>query len=237
MGLITNCKFSISNFKLPFAMRCIVTAGPTYEPLDQMRRLTNASTGRLGIELANFLVGAGHEVTLFLGEMATWAGERRATTVRQFSTTQSLLTELQKLAGASIDAVFHAAAVSDFTFGKIYSRAADGKMIEVSAGKLSTREGGLLAELKPTPKIIAHLRDWFPKAVLVGWKYEVDGKRDDVIAKARAQIDECHTNACVANGPAYGLGFGLVAGESEEVKHLRSSQALFEALAELLPAT
>ena len=36
-------------------MRCIVTAGPTYEPLDEVRRLTNFSTGRLGIELANFL--------------------------------------------------------------------------------------------------------------------------------------------------------------------------------------
>jgi len=36
-------------------MNCIVTAGPTYEPLDDVRRLTNFSTGRLGTELANFL--------------------------------------------------------------------------------------------------------------------------------------------------------------------------------------
>ena len=36
-------------------MNCIVTAGPTFEPLDDVRRLTNFSTGRLGTELANFL--------------------------------------------------------------------------------------------------------------------------------------------------------------------------------------
>ena len=45
-------------------MNCIVTAGPTFEPLDQVRRLTNMSTGRLGTELANFLTAQGHTVGL-----------------------------------------------------------------------------------------------------------------------------------------------------------------------------
>ncbi|HYG35630.1 MAG TPA: phosphopantothenoylcysteine decarboxylase, partial [Clostridia bacterium] len=45
-------------------MRCIVTAGPTYESLDNVRRLTNFSTGRLGSELVNFLTERGHEVIL-----------------------------------------------------------------------------------------------------------------------------------------------------------------------------
>ena len=45
-------------------MNCIVTAGPTYEPLDEVRRLTNSSTGRLGSELANYLTARGHRVTL-----------------------------------------------------------------------------------------------------------------------------------------------------------------------------
>ena len=59
-------------------MNCIVTAGPTFEPLDDVRRLTNFSTGRLGTELANFLAAHGHQVTLLIGESATYAGERRA---------------------------------------------------------------------------------------------------------------------------------------------------------------
>jgi len=41
-------------------MRCIVTAGPTYEPLDKVRRLTNFSSGRLGSELGDFLTDRGH---------------------------------------------------------------------------------------------------------------------------------------------------------------------------------
>ena len=47
-------------------MNCIVTAGPTYEPLDDVRRLTNFSTGRLGTELANFLAARGHTVILLV---------------------------------------------------------------------------------------------------------------------------------------------------------------------------
>ena len=52
-------------------MNCIVTAGPTFEPLDEVRRLTNFSTGRLGMELANFLAARGHKVVLLIGETAT----------------------------------------------------------------------------------------------------------------------------------------------------------------------
>ena len=98
-------------------MHCIVTAGPTYEPLDNVRRLTNFSTGSLGARLAAFLTDAGHEVTLFIGEMATYRGERRAKTIRPFTTTQDLRDLLKAAAQTQTTAVFHAAAVSDFSFG------------------------------------------------------------------------------------------------------------------------
>src|ERR1039458_3880990 len=71
-------------------MHCIVTAGPTYEPLDEVRRLTNFSTGRLGSELVNFLAARGHEVTLLIGEQATWRGERHARRVETFTTTSTV---------------------------------------------------------------------------------------------------------------------------------------------------
>ena len=102
-------------------------------------------------------------------------------------------------------------------------------MIEAKAGKVSTRSGTLLAELVPTAKLIASLRAWYPAACLVGWKYEVDGGRADVLAKAERQLAECRTTACVANGKAYGLGFGLVraAGQCE---HFRDAQELYGAL-------
>ncbi|HWI56618.1 MAG TPA: phosphopantothenoylcysteine decarboxylase, partial [Bacillota bacterium] len=120
-------------------------------------------------------------------------------------------------------------AVSDFTFGKVWVRCAQGDLTEIRSGKLSTRQGTLLAELVPTPKIIAELRQWYPQARLVGWKYEVDGDRPGVIRLAQRQLAECHTDACVANGPAYGPGFGLVK-NTGECTHLAGLTALFERL-------
>ena len=216
-------------------MQCIVTAGPTYEPLDEVRRLTNFSTGRLGSELVNYLVARGHEVTLLIGQGATYRGERHAQRTETFTTTTNLRDRLQVLATPAVAAVFHAAAVSDFGFGKIWRRSPQGELTELNGGKLSTREGTLLAELAPTPKIIASLRPWFPAAKLVGWKYEVEGGRAGVVRLAEHQVAECHTDACVANGPGYGAGFGLVKAAGG-FTHLPDIAALFAALEEFIRA-
>ena len=210
-------------------MNCIVTAGPTFEPLDAVRRLTNFSTGRLGTELANFLTARGHQVTLLIGESATWPGERRAKSVIVFSTTADLHAKLKSFRGKKVHAIFHAAAVSDFTFGKMFTRAANGKLKSFQPSKkISTRGGNLFVELAPTPKIIAELRGWFPRTKIVGWKFEADGKRTNAIGAAQRQIVDCDTDACVANGPAYGQGFSLVSAGGQ--KHFADAKKLFQAL-------
>lgn len=214
-------------------MICLVTAGPTFEPLDRARRITNFSTGQLGTELANYLAAHGHEVTLLIGRQATHPGERRAQHVEAFTTTADLSARLEARSGKSVGAVFHAAAVSDFSFGKVWSRGPKGELIEIKSGKYSTRDGTLLAELVPTKKIIASLREWFPHAWLAGWKYEVEGARPDAIRAAEKQIAESHLDACVANGPAYGDGFGLL-GRNSACEHLDNRTALFESLERLL---
>lgn len=212
-------------------MRCLVTAGPTWEPLDKVRRLTNFSTGRLGGTLANHLAQAGHDVTLFLSETATWQAPLAAVRVAPFSTTATLATRLQHAATAEPVAIFHAAAVSDFTGGTAWERGEDGSLRPLSAGKLSTRSGPLLVELKPTPKILPQLRGWFPDGRIVGWKYEVDAGRDGAITAGLRQLAEAATDACVVNGPAYGNGFGwLQAGLHS--RHIPDAAALFAQLTE-----
>lgn len=213
-------------------MNCIVTAGPTCEPLDEVRRLTNFSTGQLGTELAVFLAERGHPVTLLRGEGATFRSAHPGKTQR-FASTADLRAKFQALRGSEIGAVFHAAAVSDFGFGKVWSRSEKGELTEIKSGKFSTRAGTLLVELVPTPKVIAELREWFPTAKLVGWKYEVEGARDDVIRLATRQIADCKTDRAVANGPAYGPGFGLVAADGTH-QHLAGKPDLFDALEKLL---
>lgn len=215
-------------------MNCIVTAGPTFEPLDDVRRLTNFSTGQLGTELANFLVARGHQVTLLLGAQSTHGGERHAQRLEVFTTTDSLRGKLQALSAKKMNAVFHAAAVSDFRFGRIQLQSPHGKLKEIQSKKIPTNAGTLLAELVPTGKIIAELRAWFPSARLVGWKFEAEGRRPDAIRAAEKQLAQYLADACVANGPAYGEGFGLVTRRGHV--HLADPPKLFDALEKLTQA-
>jgi len=213
-------------------MRCIVTAGPTVEPLDSVRRLTNHSTGTLGTDLANHLAGCGHDVLLLRSRTATATPALHAVTTEAFATAGDLLERFQAHATGEPVAIFHAAAVGDFQVGTVFRREADGGLVPVHSGKHSTRDGVLLAELRPTPKILAQLRDLYPKAWITGWKYEVDGTRDEVLQRARAQLHSCHSDAVVANGPAYGPGYCWMTNHSQS--HLGNSRELYHILSEKL---
>jgi phosphopantothenoylcysteine decarboxylase/phosphopantothenate--cysteine ligase len=129
-------------------------------------------------------------------------------------------------------AIFHAAAVGDFGIGAVYRREPDGTLLRLQSGKYSTRDGLLLTELQPTPKILPQLRDLYPRAWITGWKYEVDGTRDEVLHRARAQLESCRSDAVVANGPAYGSGFCWLTVDGEQ--HLDDSTALNHWLADHL---
>lgn len=199
-------------------MHCLVTAGATVEPIDAVRRLTNASTGKLGCGLADALARAGHRVTLLLSESAQHIPRSKKIRIIRFTTTADLMEQMQSAAALKVKAIFHAAAVSDF------------RVKRPRKGKVSSAKT-LSLELTPTPKIIVQLRKWHPDALLVGWKFEVDGNRNTTLKAARAQLATCQTNACVANGPAYGGGFGIV---WEEVTHCADSRNLYRELLAML---
>ena len=173
-------------------------------------------------------------MTLLRGRSATHTEMPEGIGLQQFKTTADLAEKLERLARAEpvAGAVFHAAAVSDFAVGQIFRRADDGQLNPLNAGKLSTRDGDLLLELKPTPKIIASLREWFAEALLVGWKYEVDGDRDSALGQGQTQIVENQTNGCVVNGPSYGNGFGWLSNH-HPAEHLADKAELFNKLAGL----
>jgi phosphopantothenoylcysteine decarboxylase/phosphopantothenate--cysteine ligase len=140
-----------------------------------------------------------------------------------------LAAKLKAAARREVHAVFHAAAVSDFAFGKVWKRAQTGKLVAVRGGKLPTRGDPLLAELVSTPKIISDLRSWYPTAFLAGWKYEVDGDRSAAVAAGQRQFRESSVDVCVLNGPAYGKGFGILRPDGS-LTHYHGEAQLFRAL-------
>jgi phosphopantothenoylcysteine decarboxylase/phosphopantothenate--cysteine ligase len=105
---------AISAFFLPkvLAGRCVLlTAGPTYEPIDPVRGLTNISSGKMGFALARACAEAGADVTLVAGPVAlpTPPGTTRIDVTRALEMRDAVMTQL-----AHTDIFIAVAAVADF---------------------------------------------------------------------------------------------------------------------------
>ena len=205
--------------------RAIVTCGPAYAPIDEVRRITNHSTGRLGCVLSNRLARAGWDVICLKGVAATYSEPMEpGVDLVGFSTNDDLLDRWRAVEDKeSIAAVFHAAALTDFKVKEVSSATGE----ELDPHKISSRAGELTVTLAPATKLIGELRPLFPSARLAGWKYELSGTREDALGKGERQLTENRTDACIVNGRAYGDGFGVVR-PGETLVDLPSVEALCE---------
>jgi phosphopantothenoylcysteine synthetase/decarboxylase len=187
--------------------RVVVTCGPSYEPIDEVRRLTNFSTGEIGVLLSNALASAGYEVLCFKGLGATSCRPIESAQVLPFSTNENLLAALESIEEPeTISAVFHAAALCDYRVKSMHRD--DGT--EIAAHKIPSRQGELVLTLAPAQKVITQLRWLFPISRIIGWKYELNGVRADALRAGGRQIDDSRSDGCVINGQAYGTGFGFI---------------------------
>lgn len=201
----------------------VVTTGPSSVPIDGVRRITNTASGEIGALLAATLHERGFEVLLMRGCGSIHSKVPDGALLSEFATNDDLAHLLGGLAetrGDSVQAVFHAAALSDYALTSV--RGPDGAV--ASAGKIPGDLAELRLDLAPAPKLLPRLRAWFPKAWIVAWKYELEGSSADAIAAARAQISKSHADASVVNGQAYGAGFGLVEGESAPLHFMKKKE-------------
>ena len=207
-------------------MKVVVTAGPSYEPIDEVRRLTNFSTGELGVRLARQLAGAGSEVFCLKGVGATYPGTLDNCHHQPFTTNDDLLDRLTHISRVhDIGAVFHVAALCDFKI----KRVEDTRGRKCDSPKIDSRGDSLVLHLEPAKKVIGELRGLFPEAILVGWKYELAGAREEALAKAWAQLEANQSDACVLNGRAYGSGFALCT-PPQRIRELQDKTELIQFL-------
>lgn len=169
-------------------IRALVTAGGTAEPVDDVRVLTNRSTGRFGAAIANALAAAGVEVTL-IGSEGLYARKIPLVgSIRQvrYESTDDLARALEAAAGRGADLVFMAAAVSDYR-------------PEAAAGKISSQAEERTLRLTRTPKLLDTLWRACPDAYLVGFKLLSGVSREELERVARGQIERARLDLCVAN--------------------------------------
>ncbi|HLE54738.1 MAG TPA: bifunctional phosphopantothenoylcysteine decarboxylase/phosphopantothenate--cysteine ligase CoaBC [Thermoplasmata archaeon] len=160
--------------------KVLVVAGATVEPIDDIRVVSNRSTGSTGIELARTAFERGADVELWLGRheapVPAWIPKK------VFETTADLAAMAER---ADADITLVPAAVADFSPKK-------------RKGKLPTREGALTLDLEPTPKVLRSLRKGTRKS-LVGFKAEAGVSAAELRSKAMALLKEADLDLVVAN--------------------------------------
>ena len=175
----------------------LITAGPTREHLDDVRFLSNGSTGRMGIALAEVALRTGCRVRLVLGPTELEPPLGAQTT---------LVTSAREMLAAAR----HAARGADLV---IFSAApADWAPARRARGKPPKSARGLTLRLRPTPDIAATLARTKGRRVHVGFALESgagEGGRSD-LARALRKLVAKRFDAVVLNSPAnLGRGGGL----------------------------
>jgi phosphopantothenoylcysteine decarboxylase / phosphopantothenate---cysteine ligase len=160
--------------------RIVVTAGPTWEPVDAVRFLGNRSTGRMGFAVAREAFNRGADVTLVVGP-GTVEPPEGPRMVRVATAEEMRMSGLK--AAEDADAVIMAAAVADF------------RPREAAPGKLKKEKGPPRLELVPTPDILAELGQMKGDRVLVGFAAETE----DVETAGRTKLVSKGLNLLVAN--------------------------------------
>jgi len=181
-------------------LKVLVTAGPTVEPIDPIKLITNRSSGKMGIAVAKAAARRGAEVTLIYGpgNEATPHGVK----VIRVETTSEMKEAFENELRKGQDIIVSAAAAQDF-------------MVESPhAAKLRHFEP-VEIKLVPAPRVIENARRLAPHAYIIGFKAEYGVSDNELVEAARGKLEENRLDMVVANDVSRaGAGF---AQETNEV--------------------
>ncbi|HME89469.1 MAG TPA: phosphopantothenoylcysteine decarboxylase [Chthoniobacterales bacterium] len=167
-------------------MRFLITAGPTREPIDPVRYLSNRSSGKMGYAIAEAAIEAQHQVVLISGPVSLDRPPGAA--LISVSTGDQMFDAVHEQIG-NCDVLVMCAAVADY------------KPARVSKSKLKKRETGISLELTPTRDILASLPKQDRHYLVVGFAAETE----NIEANAQKKLREKNCDIIVANDARIGM--------------------------------
>lgn len=167
--------------------RALVVSGATVEPIDPVRILTNRSSGRSGLLIATELARLGAQVTLWQGRASAAVPSHLRAGTTLYSTHEELMALADGKDVAGFDQIWMPAAIGDY--GTVPAQQ-----------KIPTDQGSFALRLKPLAKVVQVLRKRAPKATLVAFKAESDGKA--LLHRAQERLKRYGAQYIVANGAA-----------------------------------
>ena len=187
-------------------MNILITSGGTSERIDQVRSITNHSTGQLGKMIAEHCLAEGASVTLLTTAKAVKPDPHQNLTIKIIEDTEQLLIAMEGLVPAH-DVLIHSMAVSDYKpvymagFEEVLASSDLTEFLEKSnsESKISSDDDYQVLFLKKNPKIISKVKEWNPNIRLIGFKLLVGVSKEELLAAARASLEKNQAELIVAN--------------------------------------
>lgn len=159
-------------------MKIVITAGGTSERIDDVRTITNSSTGSLGFAIGNaFIAEEKVEKIYYLhGKRAVWPEHEKIEPIEIGGVMDLKENITRVLTEDKIDAVIHAMAVSDYmvhqvtTLDKLMGTEDPDHAQDLTGNKISSDIDDLIIHMKRSPKVISCIKEVSPESILVGFK-------------------------------------------------------------------
>lgn len=183
--------------------RVLVTAGPTIEYIDPIRIITNKSSGKMGIAIAEEALNRGAKVTLIHGKIKI-TPPQEAKLIKVETTEEMYHAVLRELETEEYHIIISAAAPTDY------------KPQQPHKNKISSRtKPEIEIKLKQTPKIIDKIKEIKPEIFLVAFKAEHNVPNNELIEKAYQELKLINADLIIANDVAReGVGFEVDTNEA-----------------------
>lgn len=191
--------------------KIIITAGGTSEKIDNVRKITNSSSGKLGMIIANHILEKEEDIIIYyICSKDSYKPNDSRVKIITIDGTIDLKNNIEYLlVNEKIDIFIHSMAVSDYTtdfvttLDKITSELTNtGNLNNLECfkeSKISSNEENLVIVLKPTPKIISLIKSISPKTTLVGFKLLDNVSKNELIKVAKKLRDKNNCDIVVAN--------------------------------------
>ena len=171
----------------------LITSGGTEEYIDDVRVITNISTGKLGKRIAESFSELEGIKIYYVHSRTAAIPEGENIHLFKVRTANDALNMIESIMlNDRIDVVIHAMAVSDFTFKR-----------DSNVKLKSNDANGFIEYLRSTitynPKIISKIKEWNSKTILIGFKFEVGLTTDNLIACAESLIEKNNCDLVIAN--------------------------------------
>lgn len=210
-------------------MNILITSGGTSEKIDEVRTITNISTGELGVKIADKILKEMFDVSIYFlsSNLCKQPNKNPKLKIIEITDTQSVLHNMKNIIeNNKIDYVVHAMAISDYTTDKVFdkdnlTRVLDSCLFNKktknysteqianyiinnikgidNSKKISSSNDIMFVQLKKTPKIVDIIKQWDKDIKLISFKLLNGVSEEELFEVAKKQLERTDSSLVVAN--------------------------------------